>query len=140
MPYQSTFTEFAHPPHVEKSRSIFSPTHQEKMEKGQKRKRETSEEEPTLTLPPGLRHSASFLTPDESKKLVEWIELQTWSTTLARKTQHYGYEYSYAKKSVAPKYLGPLPKEFDFILERAKEQCLISETMTQLIINGTTIS
>jgi hypothetical protein len=52
------------------------------------------------TVPPGLLYSPNFITEEESKSLVKWINEQTWSTKIQRKTQHYGYEYAYTKKKV----------------------------------------
>lgn len=70
-----------------------------------------------MTSIPGLIIIPDFLTPEEEKSLLQEIDSLSWNTSLKRRTQHYGYEYSYTSKTTgipAP----PFPKS---VLEMAKK-------------------
>jgi len=44
---------------------------------------------------PGLIIVEDYISEDEEKELLEFINQQQWLTALSRRVQHYGYEYSY---------------------------------------------
>lgn len=46
-------------------------------------------------LPEGLFVTPDFITEDEERELITWLDKQPWSTELSRRTQHYGYRYDY---------------------------------------------
>lgn len=50
-------------------------------------------------LPPGLVYIPNFVDKELEKVLVHEIDSRKWDTTLARRTQHYGYKYRYDKNS-----------------------------------------
>jgi alkylated DNA repair dioxygenase AlkB len=43
----------------------------------------------------GLYYIDNFLSNQEEKDLIEFIDNQEWNTSLKRRTQHYGYNYNY---------------------------------------------
>src|SRR5437868_1662816 len=49
----------------------------------------------------GLSYVDDIITTDQEQQIVNYIDQQTWNMSLKRRTQHYGYEYSYTAKSVA---------------------------------------
>lgn len=95
------------------------------------------ENTPILNIKPkGLHYEPDFITSEEAKKVVDWIDNQHWSDKLQRKTQQYGYEYGYTSKFKTPEYLGSLPEIFDFILKRIEERGLVRSKLDQVIVNG----
>jgi len=60
----------------------------------------------------------SFVSEAEEKEIISFIDSQPWNTSLSRRTQHYGYEYSYNSGSVGK--VKPIPKIFEGILEKLK--------------------
>lgn len=63
-----------------------------------------------MALPPGLSLYPDVLTPEQEQNIVAWLDTQPWSTALARRTQHYGYEYNYTSRTPHPTtpMVGPL--------------------------------
>ena len=51
-------------------------------------------------IPEGLHQELDFITKETEKEILNWIDSQTWSTKLKRRTQHYGYEYDYKTRKV----------------------------------------
>lgn len=51
-------------------------------------------------LPPGLRIINGFITLEEEAALIQAVDSATWNTTLARRTQHYGYTYHYKQRGL----------------------------------------
>lgn len=47
----------------------------------------------------GLLYVSSFITKEGERELSEFIADQEWNTSLKRRTQHYGYTYSYDQKN-----------------------------------------
>ncbi len=80
----------------------------------------------------GLIYEDNFLTDEEEKNLMDFINKQKWSNKLSRRTQHYGYEYSYNKKNTIDK-TDPIPPEFNFILDKLNNK--FNKNFDQLIIN-----
>jgi len=80
----------------------------------------------------GLIYEDNFLTDEEENNLIKFINKQKWSEKLVRRTQHYGYEYSYNKKNTIIK-ADPIPQEFNFILEKVNQK--FNKNFNQLIIN-----
>lgn len=72
-----------------------------------------------------------FITKEEEKELIKNINDQEWNLTLKRRTQHYGYEYSYTTTKLSK--TDPIP---DFLLEILKKiENLTKEKFQQVIIN-----
>lgn len=87
--------------------------------------------------PPGLGLHADFITAQEEKDLISYIDSQPWSTKLSRRTQHYGYEYDYAKSNIDPaKNLGPFPELLAKLAQRLVEQGILKALPDQAIVNG----
>lgn len=52
----------------------------------------------------GLEYIPAFITKGQEKELINTIvERESWNLSLARRTQHYGYNYSYDKKNTIEK-------------------------------------
>ena len=64
----------------------------------------------------GLDYIEDFITEEESKILVDFIDKQEWNKELKRRTQHYGYMYDY-KKSTAIQKTTSIPDEFEFLIK-----------------------
>ena len=72
---------------------------------------------PNKCLPvPGLTLVRNFVSRSEHDALLTFIDSQIWSSSLNRRTQQYGFEYSYV--GGLPKATTPLPEEFDVLLDR----------------------
>ena len=52
-------------------------------------------------IPKGLFLNTDVITEDEEANIMKWLDAQVWSTAIKRRTQHYGYEYSYTSKFVS---------------------------------------
>lgn len=73
------------------------------------------------------------VTEDFEKDIVMWLDAQTWSNKLKRRTQHYGLEYDYDRRTTtsnAPPITGPIRE----IVENLKvlgfpefTQCIVNE-------------
>lgn len=72
----------------------------------------------------------SFISELEEVRLIDFIDAQDWNTTLKRRTQHYGYEYSYTS-GVPLKPTRAIPLEFKFLIERLN----MKEDINQIIVN-----
>lgn len=70
----------------------------------------------------GLTYIDDYITAEEEKDFLKYINSQEWNNKLSRRTQHYGYEYIYNKKnklneateipSIFKKLLNKINKEF----------------------------
>jgi len=83
----------------------------------------------------GLKYLENFITKDEEQSLISEINKGAWNTDLARRTQHFGYNYGY--KSHKLEKVTPIPQWNNFIFQRLISLGVFpeSETPTQLIIN-----
>lgn len=84
------------------------------------------------TIPEGLALQTNVITPEKEAEIIAWLDTQTWSTELTRRTQHYGYGYNYKRKDLVPgtPLVGSINEIAD-IFRRAKlmnpEQCIVNE-------------
>lgn len=85
-------------------------------------------------MPPlGLSVTENFLTLEQEVEIIQWLDTQTWSTKLARRTQHYGYEYDYQSRNAAvaaPVISGPLKTIADHLSHNnimTPTQCIVNE-------------
>jgi len=96
-----------------------------KEEKNEKKSKEEKKQMNNLT------YIDDFLSPEEEKELISFIDNQKWNTSLSRRTQHYGYEYSYNSRDI--KKIEKIPEIFDNLLERMEKY--FKKKPDQLIIN-----
>jgi len=82
--------------------------------------------------PPGLTYTDDFITKEEETALLTAINGCPWDTTLARRTQHYGYKYPYQAKDKL-EVTTAIPQFCEAIQKRAEE--LTNKQFDQLIIN-----
>ena len=80
---------------------------------------------------PGLFYQENILDQSSENRIVEWIDQQSWNTTLTRRTQHYGYEYNYRSRNVIQS-TSPLSGPILFLADWLKstdvmnpQQCII---------------
>lgn len=86
-----------------------------------------------MSVPPsGLRLQPGVITPDYEAYVIQWLDAHPWSSALARRTQHYGYEYNYkggALTATTP-MSGPIA-ELAEVLRNAgimdPDQCIVNE-------------
>lgn len=84
-----------------------------------------------MTSKDGLIYIRDFITKDEEKSLLEFINNQVWNKSLKRYTQHYGYEYNYKYKGL--KKAQDIPEEFVGIVQ--KVQKYFNDEVEQIIVN-----
>lgn len=85
---------------------------------------------------PGLLYQPNFITPDEERILLDFIDGGTWNTELKRRTQHYGYRYSYTNRAVdSEDSLGDMPIVFGPVCERMVAAGFFSQAPQQVIVN-----
>lgn len=87
---------------------------------------------PTLHVPEGLFVTHDFITEDEERTLIKWLDTQPWLTDLSRRTQHYGYKYSYTNRNLeyAEALSGPLldlHNKFSKMGYPELTQCIVNE-------------
>ncbi|CAG8487029.1 15900_t:CDS:2 [Acaulospora morrowiae] len=76
----------------------------------------------------GLRIIEDFINKDEELELINALNSNAWcGRGIARRTQHYGYEFSYRYRKIM-RDLGPLPDFMDFIIQRLVNQEIIRDT------------
>lgn len=97
--------------------------------------------DPQITIPPalflgisGLRLVRNIITPNEEQALVQNVDNSMWNTSLKRRTQHYGYTYSYASKSIATR-APPIPEWCNFLVNRLLDQRILLVRPDQMIVN-----
>lgn len=101
-----------------------------------------------LDLPPGASLTADFVSASEHDALVDAIDSQPWLTAaetgVQRRTQQYGWTYSYhsagnySKKGInggESNFIGTLPDWLGNLVERATEAGLAKEPFNQVSVN-----
>lgn len=85
------------------------------------------------TSVPGLFIQYNVISDKDEKEIIAWLDTQEWSNTLSRRTQHYGYEYSYKGVSLTSTnpFVGPLVIIKDFLINNKimnqVDQCIVNE-------------
>jgi alkylated DNA repair dioxygenase AlkB len=83
----------------------------------------------------GLELRENYISIDDERNLIENIDKGHWSTTLKRRTQHFGFEYDYKKRNVHQlNQSQPLPN-WCFSLTTRLSQEIFHRVPEQLIIN-----
>lgn len=70
--------------------------------------------------PEGLTYVPDFISEQQEKEFVEYIDKQSWDTSISRRTQHYGFRYHYGKKSISEEKVPDIPEIFDSVLDKLK--------------------
>ena len=89
----------------------------------------------------GLRLLPDFISTFQEETIIEQILVSDWNTTLKRRTQHYGYEYSYDRKSTAkktvdlPDWCMPVKKELEDFVNKGKGEEDEKIIFDQMIVN-----
>lgn len=85
---------------------------------------------------PGFHYEPNFLTEEDEKRLIRWIDQQEWSTELQRRVQHYGWRYDYRGRKVdSSNYIGNLPAELFDLAQRLYDRKLVLQLPDQVIVN-----
>lgn len=88
------------------------------------------------SLVSGLEYKREFITSEEQKRLISFIDENEWSNELKRRVQHYGYRYNYKVRKIDESLrVTSIPHELDFILERLVSDGIFDAKPDQLIIN-----
>lgn len=82
---------------------------------------------------PGLLYQENILDEPTERQIVDWIDRQSWSNALSRRTQHYGYEYNYRSRGALNQTTplnGPILDLADWLKSTgvmSPQQCIINE-------------
>lgn len=94
---------------------------------------------PTIERPPvidGLVYYPDFISANEHRAILRFIDGQAWLGDLKRRVQHYGYKYDYTARNIDySMYLGPIPDELLAIGERIHDYGHFGKAPDQAIIN-----
>jgi alkylated DNA repair dioxygenase AlkB len=87
------------------------------------------------TLPIGLVGRENAITRDQERQLLAYIDTQPWNCELKRRTQHYGYKYSYVGKPLEK--VQPIEKLFLDVLGSTEDIKALfdGEIPNQVIVN-----
>jgi alkylated DNA repair dioxygenase AlkB len=85
---------------------------------------------------PGLAYIPNYISSECKEELLKLIDTQAWNLDLKRRTQHYGYKYDYAAKSLdSSYYLGAMPYWIDDLCSQLHGDGTFVEKPDQVIIN-----
>lgn len=91
-----------------------------------------------MTEVSGLTIIADAISAEQERWLVEWIDRHAWSSALARRTQHYGWRYSYDRRELsAADHLGELPLALRKLLRHLQPllPTVVTAALDQAIVN-----
>lgn len=84
------------------------------------------------STPIGLSLQENVISVEKEKEIIAWLDKRIWSTSISRRTQHFGYEYNYSGRDIkrGPPLEGPI-LDIANMLENAgimkPEQCIVNE-------------
>lgn len=87
----------------------------------------------TETKPNGLTYMKEFISREQELELIKRINESEWNTSISRRTQHYGWKYSYGGTSKLeetepiPEWLKEIKEELDKIVMTKFNQVIINE-------------
>jgi alkylated DNA repair dioxygenase AlkB len=86
---------------------------------------------------PGLELYLDVITPEQERKLIDWIDAQAWLDDFSRRVQHYGYRYDYRARSIdVSSKLGDLPLMLQRLATHLRyNKSAIHFTPEQVIVN-----
>lgn len=85
----------------------------------------------------GLKIIELFITSEQERNLVKFLEAQNWSSEIRRKTLHYGKRYCYKTKKLIND-VEPIPEELYELIEAVEDQVCSKTTsfkINQCIVN-----
>lgn len=91
-----------------------------------------------MSFPKGLRYIPETLSPKHQKLLIDLIDGEEWSTDLGRRTQHYGYKYSYSISEPQTAKLTrttPPPPALHCLAEVLYRNKILKDYPNQIIVN-----
>lgn len=101
---------------------------------GQQRRTKKSEEQ--ADAPQGLTIHENFIDERLESELIRTIDQLPWDATMARRVQHYGWQYDYkARRIDRSSYLGELPDWAAHLAERLLGAGLVADLPDQVIVN-----
>jgi alkylated DNA repair dioxygenase AlkB len=80
-----------------------------------------------------MEYIPNFISEEDEKKLIYYINKEKWNNSLSRRTQHYGFEYDYTVKNVKLKKIGDLPEWSNELV--FKLSSYFDKKPNQLIVN-----
>jgi alkylated DNA repair dioxygenase AlkB len=86
---------------------------------------------------PGLLFSPDFISEKQEKFILLKINEEKWDTTLARRTQQYGYRYDYnsLSRNLSTDFAPEIPKYCNIVINKLLSEKLIETPPDQLIVN-----
>lgn len=81
----------------------------------------------------GLRFWPNFVSVAEERELLDVIYEDQWNSSLDVRTQNYGYQYSYIRKTVV--VANPLPVWSHFLVDRLLDSGILKKEPDQLTVN-----
>ncbi len=85
---------------------------------------------------PGLAYRLAYITEQEERDLLAWVDGQPWITDLRRRVQHYGWRYDYkARRIDSAMRLGELPARLAGLAERLATDGIAGQLPDQVIVN-----
>lgn len=95
---------------------------------------DVEEKKALVNLPAGLVGRDNAITRDQERQLLAYIDAQPWNCELKRRTQHYGYKYSYVGKPLEK--VQPIPELFLNVFKEDDIKTLFDgEVPNQVIVN-----
>lgn len=86
-----------------------------------------------MSVPVGLIYQDDFISSEFEDFTIKWLDSETWSNTLKRRTQQFGYEYNYLNRNAAKPTIplsGPILKLADYLHDKGimnPQQCIVNE-------------
>eukprot|EP01070_Trichotokara_eunicae_P006744 Trichotokara_eunicae@DN5120_c0_g1_i2.p1 len=74
---------------------------------------------------PTIKFQEDFITKDEEKELIEYIDDQEWEHVLKRRTQHYGFAFDYERLFIDRSRRSPIPEKIQTLIGKLKEAEII---------------
>lgn len=81
----------------------------------------------------GLKIIEDYITPEDEEQLITLLDSMEWSSALARRTQHYGYNYNYKGGNLTP--TTPFPEILSTIASRLLDNGYFLSLPNQCIVN-----
>lgn len=80
-----------------------------------------------------MSYLQNSITEEEELNYLQFLDTQEWDTTLKRRTQQYGFIYSYSKTSAYPQVTTPIPDIFQPLVRKLNDT--YGRVFNQMIVN-----